>query len=154
MKTIKAVFLGIITLAALTIAVQGQTRYVNETVWGGAGTLINAAFTTNLNLTIDCRKAEYVSLQLSMSHTAAGTDAQTVVLQKSNDGTTWATSADTQGYVSWIITPAGATPVSYITNITMGGVGYLRLTSIANGHATLLSSNVTVTASRKISVGD
>ena len=144
--------LTLAALVALCYTGLAQTRYVTETVWGGAGTLINANSTTNLNLTIDSRKADNLALQVSLVYTAACTDAATIVLQKSIDGTTWCTSADTQGYASWTVTPAGATQVSYVTNVAMNGFGYLRLTSIANGHATLKASNVVVSASKKINV--
>lgn len=59
----------------------------------------------------------------------AGTTANTITIQQSVDRVNWAT------LTAFPVTPAGATAVTVVTNLNIGAIPYLRVSSIANANA-------------------
>jgi hypothetical protein len=139
-------------LAALCLicaSALAQTRYVSTTI--AIPSVITAASNTNVYLTVpalDARKSTEVALAFTYHYTGAGADVVTATLEKSVDGTYWATAAPS--IASLAMAGNGTTKVTYATNIAMGGFGYLRIANIANAHATLDASNIVVKATYKM----
>lgn len=81
------------------------------------------------NAIVDCSQQRDVSIQFTSALHDAGTTANTVVVQESVDKTNWET------LLTFTATPAGTTPVTVVTNITVGASPFLRVYSIANANA-------------------
>ncbi len=134
MKTKFAILLFIIGLIGLAVPAQAQT-WASETFisnWTNAATL-------NSNITsrsIIVNKQKDVTLQIRTVFSAAGATNVSYSLYRSQDNTTFET-------VPWaVITVAGngTTPVVTVTNLTVGGAGYLRV-GITNGHTAATLTN-------------
>ncbi len=118
----------------------------------GPQTLLSAwtvAATLNTNLpskTIDCRKQQNVTLQISQVYSNAGASNVVYTFHRSVDGSTFESTA----FATITVAGNGTTPVVTVTNLTVAGAGYLRLTSITNGHTAAILTN-TISYGVKIS---
>lgn len=128
--------------AALLLSVFAATAQVYGPVSLPTATLstVTAGATSNLTYTIDCRKQSVLDVQVDMQGNAANGTLSNVVFtfQKSVTGSKWGTDAASQ--FTWAPAVNGTSEVSSTTNITVNGLGYLRLKSIQN-----TSTNVSIT---------
>ena len=134
MKKFTALFLAV---AGLLFAGIAQAQYsLNTTTYNG-GTANFAAATTNAALTapvLSFTRATYGTVQISLKLDGSGTSAVVFQFDESLDNTNWVPLTR-----SISVTPAGTTAVSALSNLTIGGAGYLRLRYIGNPNA----SNIT-----------
>lgn len=130
----------IVALAVLAIAVwvYGGAKYGVGVVTLGDSTIpttIAASQTSNTVAVIDMREAESCAVQWKFVHGGAGTQNMTVTFSPSVDGVNFANSA-AAGQFTWVIAGNGTTGQVGVTNITtQAGVGYIKVSSIANGVA-------------------
>jgi len=109
------------------------------------GTNKAMALTTNAFFTIDVPKAEYVSLFADFKYlNAVGSgdvNGLRIDLYRGIDSATFETNA----WTTWVITAGTTTttPNSQMTNINVGGVGFLRA-KIANVSTNAHGTNITV----------
>ena len=148
MKTIKYTLALVALLAATLLPASAQlgtpstliTSGVNE-AYAGITNNTSCAFT---NAIIDLRGKTSVALGVKAALDAAGTTANTITVQQSIDRVNWT------GMMTFTQTPAGTTPVITVTNLSVGGVPYIRVSAIANANAnTGAITNYTVKYSAK-----
>lgn len=131
-NTFKYIILAVALLLSVVTA-QAQLGSPNRIITSGAkeafSGITNNTSCTFTNAIMDVSKGQAVTVWFSSELNGAGTTANTVTLQASNDKTTW---------VSWgafTVTPAGTTKTAAYTNTAVGGFQYLRVSSIANANA-------------------
>lgn len=143
MKSIKtAVSLFVLAFITLAFATSAQAQSYNIKSIGGstanspASTDNTTWYTTN-SAVITVTKATNLSLQIDQKLQGAGTSAVIYRFGASVDGITYMSS--------WLLvtnTAAGTTLVSSTRDVSIGGIGYLRLESINNANATALTNLV------------
>lgn len=128
-----ALILGVLSLTSAL----GQYQ-VNETSLNG-GTANVAATTTNSVTTplFTVKRAQNVAIQSTFKLTGAGTSSVVFTLDSSVDASNWVT-----GTHSLSVTPSGTSVVSGILKIDTGGVGYFRLSAIANPNSAAVTNLV------------
>jgi hypothetical protein len=137
----------LLALAVLGISIQAaEPRYVPVPLTL-PGT-VAAATTTNVATFIDVRKQQSLTLSIYFKMTAACDSNMTYVLERSLDGSTVGTTAESK--ITLSPTANGTTAVCLVTNIDIGGTGWLRLASIANPHASAVLTNQVVLYSVKM----
>lgn len=150
MKTLfKSVFaLGIFACLLLTIApsVNGQSvTYDTPTTSLTGGTNNVSATTTNTSFSviIDAPRSTYVGLQPVFSLTGAGTSAVVFKFDKSLDRVHWESGGATVS-----VTANGTNVVTAASSVTLGAIGYLKLTTVENPNASAIT-NLWLIPSRK-----
>jgi hypothetical protein len=121
LKTVAAVALVLVVGLNLAQAQQYSTAKTRIAV-AASGTSNNVAVCT-------ATKYEDVAIHVKTTLAGSGTDNTTISYSKSLDGVTYETTPS----VVLTIANTGTTAVNTLTNVTLGAVGYLRLTSIVNG---------------------
>lgn len=122
-----AVFVCVSAAADVVRLQSNPSTVVESGVTPGAYAAITnntAAYPTNA--IIYASSAKDVAVQWKAELSGAGTTANTLTIQQSVDGLDW------QTVKAIAMTPAGTTPVTVVTNITVGATPYLRVYSIAN----------------------
>jgi hypothetical protein len=130
--TLKKIAIVAVIAMSATLS-QAQLGTPSRVVVSGAKEAY-AAITNNTscaftNAILDVSKGKDATVWFSSALSGAGTTANTVTLQASNDKTTWIT------WGSFTVTPAGTTRTATYTNTSLGGMQYLRVSSIANANA-------------------
>lgn len=95
------------------------------------------ATTTNTSpgtAVIDATRVKDVSVQWTLRLTGAGTTAIPFVVQRSVDGSNWATA------FSISVTPSGTNWATVITNINAQAIPYYRVYSIQNDNASAITN--------------
>jgi len=95
---------------------------------------------------IDCGNQKSVAVAFSFNQASASTSNVVYVLDASVDGSVW----DTNNQFTVTIPSQGATRVDIVTNITVNGIGYLRLRAIRNTTAITTMTNFGVKYGQKI----
>lgn len=111
----------------------------------GIGTTAGATTQTVTNQVLDVRGFQNVSLQTKFAFSGSTTSNVVYLISKSIDKVIWETVPST----TWTVAGTGTTPVVAVTTIATGGVGWLRLESIQNTHATLVLTNTSFAYSIK-----
>lgn len=126
----------IIAVAALFLCVataQAQLGVPSKVITSGAkeayAAITNNTSCTFTNAILDVSKGKDATVWFSSALSGAGTTANTVTLQASNDKITWV------AWGSFTVTPAGTTRTAAYTNTEVGGFQYLRVSAIANANA-------------------
>lgn len=150
MRTFKTLGVAVMALTLMAFSLQAQT-YSAQTlptsityVSGAAGVLSNNVGTA----IITCNKQQNVAIQVGVHASAASTDTTTFWFASSVDG-----SKFNSGYprmIPVVVANNGDNDVYATTNITVGGIGYLKLVSISNAAATAVITNLGVKYSLKI----
>lgn len=141
----KKLFIAILSAVAVFAAVpQAEAQVYGTTTLldGGTNNVATTATNAYTKLIVAEKRAE-VGLLLSFKGTGADTGVVTLVLQRSLDNSTWSTT--TQRYA---VTANGTSTVTFVTNVTAGAVGYLRVAAIENA-CTNAITNVVVKYSLK-----
>ena len=122
----------------LLFAVAAQAQYSLQTSTTYNGTTGNfGSATTNSALTapvLTVNKATHATVQVGFKLDGAGTSAVVFKFDESIDGSNWVPTTRTLS-----VTAAGTTTVHNLSNLTIGGAGYLRLSYIGNPN----SANIT-----------
>jgi Flp pilus assembly protein TadG len=139
----------LLVIVAFAVQSYGQIGSVQSSVVSASTSGAYAAITNNTtayptNAVIELGKATSVAIAFNSELSGAGTTANTVVLQQSVDRSHWIT------HTSFTVTPAGTTEATVVTNLSVGGLPFLRVYSIANANAnTGYITNYTVKWSAK-----
>jgi hypothetical protein len=148
----KKTLLIIAALAAFGLTATAQIGAPATIITSGTGEAY-AAITNNTSCTftnaiIDCTKGTYVCLQLKAELHTTGTTANSMTLQGSNDKVNWSSSGTPPFPPAIAWTPASTTAVITVTNISVQGMAYLRIRTLANANANTDShmTNYTVKA--------
>jgi len=137
--------IAIIAAVAITASVIAQTAQYTTQV-NTVTNLIAAVSTNTVNAyAVAVTKNENVGIQVKTQLTAAGTTGAQFKFAKSTDGTTYETTPS----IVLTVANAGTTSVSAVTNVTMDGVGWIRLASMGNGDDDGVLTNTTVIYSTK-----
>lgn len=142
-------YLKNLLLAAAALGISAMMAFNCQAQQYGATTILSgktiaASATTNCT-TLTLTKAPDVALEVAIQSADNGsTSNATISVYKSLDGTTFETTAG----ISWTMALTGNTVKRYITNFTVGPIGYLRVT-VANGDSGQSMTNVTVKAYQK-----
>lgn len=133
-------------LAIAAISTQAQT-YSAQNVGLGL-TAIAATGASNILATLDVRKQKDVAVQIDFKLSGSGTGNQTLVFERSVDGSTWTTlSADKS---SVVIAATSGTVSTTVTNLPTYGCGWIRLATWTNADASRYVTNLTVKYAIKI----
>src|SRR6478609_4215331 len=97
--------------------------------------ITNSTANTFTNAIIDCTAGKDLSLQYRSQLTTAGTAAQTILLQISNDKQNW------QDYRTTSIAGNGTAFVNLVTNFSVLGYPYVRVLWVTNAEATAITTN-------------
>jgi hypothetical protein len=141
MKTIKsAVSLIAFAILALafTVPVKAQSynlKYIGGPTANSPASTDNTTWYTTNSAVIAVTKASDVALQVDSKLQGAGTSAVIFRFAASADGASW-----TSSYLLVTNTANGTTLVSSTRNLTLGGIGFLRLESINNANATAVTN--------------
>jgi hypothetical protein len=139
----------IITLAALPVMAQS---YAVITPSGVPGDIPLGGVTSNTTVNIDCRKHQNVAVHIRYaSDGAVSSPVTNIVLtfNKSLDGTTFSTVATDK--ITWKLPLENGTSTNYATtNLSVGGLGYIRLESIASQDVTNSCTNIVFSYAMKI----
>lgn len=105
------------------------------------------ATTTNSTIrgTIVATHAVDIAVQASFVLGGAGTTAVVLKFDESIDNVNWTAAA-----VSISITANGTSSVSKVSNFTIGGIGYLRLSSVENPNASAIASLAVKYAQKRV----
>lgn len=138
MKTLSKLLPMLAACFVLAIPAKAQNYSIQTTTLTG-GTNNVSATTTNSSLAIvmPVPKSSFIGIQPSFKLTGSGTTAVVFSFDESIDNSVW-----TSGTQTLSITPAGTTVVTGIKNFSANGVGFLRLSSIANANATAITNLV------------
>lgn len=143
MKRITHILTAVALLAIAQCAALAQLQYESTQL-----TYTNGVDATNTVSTdsaaINCTRADNLALQIQFVHAGAGTDDCVFTFKKSVDGTTYATI----GGPTFTIAANGTNAVCLVTNWACEGVGYLKLDSVQNGVAEVMT-NIAVYYSTK-----
>lgn len=130
----KKLFLSILLMGGLAFAASAQTSYrvSPPTTYLAWTNLAQAA--TNVGWVLDVRGSQFVSIFLSSTNDASGTDNIGYVFYRSMDGTT--STKENAAVANILLAANGTTAVNTITNIPTYGCGYLILGYTTNVAAT------------------
>lgn len=126
-------------IAGLAICAAAHAQYSLQTTTLNGGTNNVAASTTNSVTApvIAATRASDVALQATFKLTGSGTSAVVFVFDESIDNSNWESASRTLS-----VTAAGTSTVSNVGNYTLGGAGYLRLSSVQNPNAAAITNLV------------
>lgn len=132
----------LVSLAAfLVLSFAAQAQYTLVTL-PNIPSILATTITTNLATPaiIDATKQKDVAVQFEFAQMAASTSNVVFTLQRSLDGVRWDSN------VTYTVTlPSTGTGLqTFTTNWTLGGVGYMRLVSVANTTALTTATNIAV----------
>ena len=129
---------NITILAAFALAFSAGAQSVVQTTSPYNGTTGNfASASTNSSLTapqLSFPRSNYGAVQIGFKLDGSGTSAVVFKFDESIDGANWVATTRTLS-----VTAAGTTTVHNLSNLTLGGAGYLRLSYIGNPN----SANIT-----------
>ena len=131
-------------LAVAALATASAQQYDTTRLYSQGTNAFAGSATVTPNAAITLTKNSNIAVALTAASTAGAGSAVTATFQTSLDGTTW----ETTGTRTLAVTANGTNAVTSVTNFPVGGIGYLRLATIANGQTNALNS-VTVTAVKK-----
>jgi hypothetical protein len=114
---------------------------------GGTNNVLAATTNTYSAVIANCTQYDQVGLQISMKGSNTFSGNVTFEFAKGGDSSTFATVAP--GAFTLTVAGNGSTQVNYVTNVTMGALGYLKLTSVGNPSASAYLTNVTVSVIKK-----
>jgi hypothetical protein len=118
---------------------QGPTTLIN------GGTNVVAANSTNTyNLRVDVPRADTVTFFASAKPLSSNSIAFTMYLQRSVDGTTWDTYFPYTLNVTGTTNTASTNVVSIVTNIPLGGIPFLKITTGGNTDFNGIMTNLTL----------
>lgn len=145
MKRILSALFALAALAFVPTAAQAQYAWIP--LDGMPATL---ATTVSTNLAsppvIDCTKQANVAILLSFNQSSASTSNVIYTFQSSINRSNW----DTVQTRVITVASTGTTRRDCVTNITVNGVGYLRLVTIDNGTALTTMTNFGVQYAVKV----
>lgn len=135
---IKTLIIAALTLCALAFVpvVQAQGYFPTTALAGGTNNV--AATTTNTSFAVILSsqgRGPYMAVQPSFKLIGAGTSAVVFKFDESVDGTIWDLAAHTIS-----VTASTTNVVTTLAPITLGAIGYLRLTTIENPNATAITN--------------
>jgi hypothetical protein len=120
--------IGLIALAVLMIAaIPANAQQYDYQSLAYTNQIGASATEAGNSAAITLTKWGDVVLEISGSNSLPDAANLTVTLESSIDGTTWST-----GTYKSFATPAGAAGFRMATNIAVDGIGYIRVTSVAN----------------------
>ena len=139
MKTIAL----ILSLAALAFAgAANAQQYLLTSVYAQGTNAIAANATVTPNVTVPVTKNSAIGIQVSTSSSAGAAGNVVTSFQRSVDGVTWETTPS----ITLTNAVSGNTTVATVTSTTTGGVGFLRLNTIASSaNGSLTNTAVQVT---------
>lgn len=137
MKTLLSLI--VLTIAALlAVPTQAQSYSIGTATITSNSVVTTAiaasATNTTVRASIPATRADNLGLQLSISLAGAGTSAVVAKFDESLDGSNWESSAH-----SITATANGTNVVTTVSTIAVGAIGYLRLSSIENPNAQVLT---------------
>jgi len=100
----------------------------------------NSTTTENLGSVINCTRYGEVALDIEFKLTGAGTTACTFKFARSVDGTNYNSVAP----IEVAMAPSGTTAVRTNLSVTMGPIGYLKLSSITAANNSQAMTNIVV----------
>jgi len=136
--------LTILAIAALafafapTASAQYTRQAVITTTLNGGTNVVAAATTNSPNLVLQVPDSEYIGLHFGFASDATNDTTIRIVLKESLDGTTYATGESH----TLSVAANGTTAVNVVTNINVGAIRYLKLTSIENANGASALTNV------------
>ena len=134
-------FLAVLAFAAVSASAQNWTRIIDPT---GTSNNVAAASTNSYLLTLDATDQLNVGFCYSAKCVATNSTTTTITFDSSIDASLWQSNAYT-----FTIAQSGTTPVTLVTNVSVGGVNYLRLNSIGNPGSVGALTNITFQYSAK-----
>ena len=139
MKTIAL----ILSLAALAFAgAANAQQYLQTSVYAQGTNAIAANATVTPNVTVPVTKNSAIGIQVSTSSSAGAAGNVVTSFQRSVDGVTWETTPS----LTMTNAVSGTNNVATVTSTTTGGVGFLRLNTIASSaNGSLTNTAVQVT---------
>lgn len=144
---VKKILFGALIAAAAFVAPQAKAQYraysglISVLPSGGGGTNNLPANTTNTTaITIDTSTAEYVTLYTNFKLVGAGTSNVRFILSRCADAGGVGCETNSNAIITWDVAANGATQVAAVTNILVGGLPSLSLTSIGMNNANALTN--------------
>ena len=131
--------IALAAIAAIAMAGNALAQYTLQSTSLNGGTANVAAATTNAVTTpvLTVVKSSDVAIQASFKLTGAGTSAVVFNFDESIDNSSWKSNSRTLS-----VTPAGTTTVVNMGNYTLGGAGFLRLSSVQNPNSAAITNLV------------
>jgi len=146
-KIVSEFVLGIPALAALMFTLPASAQYVGPNTMTApasvAATSTNTTYASS-NWVASAVNAQKIGVSVTAKLTGAGTTATVYKFDASLDGVNWETAA-----YSLTITPAGTTAVTKTANFDLGGLAYIRLSSVENPNANAITNILIKTGSKK-----
>lgn len=136
MKTL----LSIAAVLALAASVNAQT-YSYQSLDIGTN-MVEYGETQTANAVMDVRKQDDVCFLLSFNLNSTGTGDQTLVFERSLDGTTWGTAGTPGAAQTVVVAATSDTTLTLMTNLPTYGCGWIRLKSWANGDDAEEATNI------------
>ena len=125
-------------IAVALIALAGSVQALDiQTVVSGTTNSVYSSRTNSYSTVIPVVKASNAGFGFSGVLLSAGTGNTTVVMDSSADNVTWKVGSHTI-----VFAMNGTTSVTAVTNMTLGALGYLRLSSIINANTNTLTNIV------------
>ena len=124
----------------------GYSAYGAQTLVAGGTNNVAAATTNSYTGVLTLTRQREVALQISFSSTGTNTSSIVFVLDPSVDGNTYDTANNDYNVT---IAANGTNVVPFVTNLTVGAIGYLRLASVENPNGASALTNVSVIYSIK-----
>ena len=136
MKKFTALFLA---AAGILFAGAAQAQYSIQTTTLNGGTNNVAASTTNSVTApvLAFTRSTYGVVQTTFKLTGAGSSTVVLTFDESVDNSNWDLATRTLS-----VTANGTTAVTGLSNYTLGGAGYLRLSSVENPNAAAITNLV------------
>lgn len=119
--------LALLALLGLAPLAQAQQYFV-ETVSSAATIAASGSITPGTKIPV--RPYSNVAIQVSFKLSGSGTSNIVASFAKSVDGTTFETTPS----VTVTVAASGTTTVSGVSNVALGGVGWLKLVSVTNAN--------------------
>lgn len=133
MKNLFAVLVVMAAMAVNSFAQLGNPNVLITSGTADSGETYKAITNNTANLftnaIVDVSRRSSVVFAFTGALTGAGTTANTITVQQSVDRRSWST------LLAFTVTPAGTTPVTVVTNVNIGAIPYVRVSSIANASA-------------------
>ena len=137
--------LAVVAVAALAVPTASAQQYTTVSLYSSSTNSIATNGTVTNNVTFTATKVTDVGLAVTARGASGATGNVTATFARSLDGSNWVSSPT----ITVAVPLSGTNLVTAVTNITLGSVGYLRLTTVANGDPASVATNVTVLGSRK-----
>lgn len=140
----KKILTALAVVAVTMVAAPAQQYSFSNAYTSGTNSIATNGVATN-NFTITATKFTDVGLAVTERGASGATGNVTATFARSLDATNWVSSPT----ITVEAALSGTSLVTVVTNLPLGSVGYLRLTTISNGSANSVATNVAVTFSRK-----